>query len=100
MPLRVGLIGCGRISGIYLQNCAMFEAVDVVAYASLDIEESRAKAAQHLIARAGTPDGFLADPDSGTPLIETDGEESLAPGMTRLPVYDAHGNHLCINSKP
>ena len=58
---RVGLIGCGRISDIYLKNCATFDALDIVACASLDIEESRAKAAQYNIPKACTPDEIFAD---------------------------------------
>ena len=61
-PFRVGLIGCGRISDIYLKNCASFEQVEVVACASLDIEESRAKATQFGITRACAPEEILADP--------------------------------------
>ena len=60
--LRVGLIGCGRISDIYLTNCARFEELDIVACASLDLAESRAKAAQHGIPKACEPDEIFADP--------------------------------------
>ena len=63
MPLRIGLIGCGRISDIYLENCARFDEIDVVACASLDLAESKAKAEQHGIAKACTPDAILSDPD-------------------------------------
>lgn len=63
MTLRVGLIGCGRISDVYLQNCARFEAIDIVACASLDLAESQAKAAQHDIPRACSPDAVFDDPD-------------------------------------
>ncbi len=45
MTFRVGLIGCGRISDISLQNCARFNAIDVVACSSLDRGEAQAKAA-------------------------------------------------------
>ena len=62
-PFRIGLIGCGRISDIYLKTCAKFDALDVVACASLDIEESRAKAAQYDIAKACTSDEIFADPE-------------------------------------
>ena len=61
--LKTGLIGCGRISDIYLKTLAANEVVEVVACASLDIEESRAKAVQYGIARACTPEEVLADPD-------------------------------------
>lgn len=62
-PLRVGLIGTGRISDIYLRTCAKFPQVDVVACGSLNMDESRAKAAEHGIARVMTPDAIIADPD-------------------------------------
>ncbi|MEM7445334.1 MAG: Gfo/Idh/MocA family oxidoreductase [Pseudomonadota bacterium] len=61
-PFRVGLIGCGRISDIYLQTCKKFSELEIVACASLDIAESRAKAAQFGIPRACEPDAILADP--------------------------------------
>ena len=44
VPFRVGLIGCGRISDSYLNTCQKFVELEVVTCASLDIEESRAKA--------------------------------------------------------
>ena len=47
MTLRIGLIGCGRISDIYIENCAHFEGVEIVACASLDLAESQVKAARH-----------------------------------------------------
>lgn len=60
---RIGLVGCGVISDIYLQTCRKFDILEVVACASLDIDESRAKAAQYNIPRACTPDEIFADPD-------------------------------------
>ena len=41
---RVGLIGTGRISDIYLKNCREFENLHIVACASLNMEESKVKA--------------------------------------------------------
>ena len=61
--MKVGLIGCGRISDIYLQNCATFSEIDIVACASLDSAESQAKADQYHIARACSPDEIISDPD-------------------------------------
>ena len=43
--LRVGLIGTGRISDIYLRNAALFDELDIVACGSLNRAESEAKAA-------------------------------------------------------
>ncbi|EFO32104.1 oxidoreductase domain-containing protein [Roseibium sp. TrichSKD4] len=60
---RIGLVGCGRISDIYLKNCKQFEDLDVVACASLNLEESRAQAAQWGIPKACTPDEIYTDPE-------------------------------------
>ena len=62
MTFRVGLIGCGRISDIYLKNCTRFDGLEITACASLDIDESRAKAAQYRIAKACAPEDIFADP--------------------------------------
>ena len=62
-PFRIGLIGCGRISDIYLHTLARLPDVEVRACASLDLAESQAKAAQHGIAKAGSPTEILADPE-------------------------------------
>lgn len=61
-PVRVGVVGCGNISGIYLKNCGSFESVRVVACADLDIARARAKAAEHGISRACSVAELLADP--------------------------------------
>jgi predicted dehydrogenase len=59
---RVGIIGCGNISGIYLTNCRKLPGLELVACADLDIERARAKDPEHGI-RAATVDELLADPD-------------------------------------
>ncbi len=60
-PLRVGLIGTGRISDIYLQTCAKFKEIQIVACGSLNQEESRAKAALYNVERICTPDEIIVD---------------------------------------
>ncbi len=43
--MKVGIIGCGNISGIYFKNmCGVFSNLEVTACADLDIECSKAKA--------------------------------------------------------
>jgi len=59
--LRVGLIGCGVISDIYLKTCQKFEILDVVACASLDMEESQAKANTYNIPKVCSPDELISD---------------------------------------
>lgn len=60
---KVGLIGCGVISDIYLKTCQQFDVLDIVACASLDIEESRTKARQYNIPKACHPDDIILDPN-------------------------------------
>lgn len=35
-PVKIGVIGCGVISGIYFQNLTQFHSVEVVACADLN----------------------------------------------------------------
>ena len=60
---RVGLIGTGRISDIYLKNIKGFSGVEIVACGSLSMDESRAKAAEHGVPRVMAPEAIIADPN-------------------------------------
>ncbi len=63
-PVRVGVIGCGMISEIYLQNCTqMFDSLQVVACADLQPELARRRAEQFNIPQASTVDALLANSD-------------------------------------
>ncbi len=58
--VKVGIIGCGNISGAYFKGCAAFPILDVVACADLDMDVAKAKAAENGV-RACTVDALLAD---------------------------------------
>src|SRR5688500_7808868 len=60
--VRVGIVGCGVISGIYLKNLPGFDLVEVVACADLLVERAQARAAEYGIKKACTPDELYADP--------------------------------------
>lgn len=63
-PVRVGMIGCGTISDIYLANATRrFAGVDIVAVADLMRDRAEAKAARYGIPRVLTPDELIAAPD-------------------------------------
>jgi len=61
-PMKVGVVGCGTISGIYLRNCAKFENLEVVACADRHLARAEAKARRHGIPRFCTVEELLADP--------------------------------------
>ena len=61
--LRIGLIGCGVISDIYLKTCQKFDLLDIAACASLNYEESSAKAEIHNIPIVCSPDEIINHPD-------------------------------------
>lgn len=62
--VHVGVIGCGMISGIYLQNCTRtFEMLDVVAVADLVPELARQRAEEYAIPLACSVDELLAHPE-------------------------------------
>jgi predicted dehydrogenase len=58
----VGVIGCGNISGIYLQNARRLDILETVACADIDVERARARAAEYDVPRACTVEELLADP--------------------------------------
>lgn len=62
-PLRLGFVGIGNISGIYLKNLTAFEETEVVAVADLELERAEKAASDYGIPKACTPDALLADPD-------------------------------------
>lgn len=62
---KVGIIGCGFISGIYLENAKRFGLLEVAACADLVPERAAARAAECGAATARGMDELLADPDIG-----------------------------------
>jgi predicted dehydrogenase len=60
---RIGIIGCGNISPIYLQAGKRFEILEVVACADIDLERAKARAAEFDIPKACSVEELLADPD-------------------------------------
>lgn len=71
-PIKVGIIGCGNISSIYLTNLThMFKNIKLTACADIDISRAEAKASEKNEAegllypgiRALTVDALLADPE-------------------------------------
>jgi len=59
---KIGIIGCGVISGIYIETSQKIDAIDCVAVADVNLDAARHRAGQYGIARACTPDELLADP--------------------------------------
>ena len=62
-PVKVGLIGCGNISGIYLKNARRFDVIDIVACADAVVERAEQRAAEFAPLRACAVDALLADPE-------------------------------------
>lgn len=61
--VRVGIVGCGKISSIYFKNCKQFSALEVAACADLNVARAQASAEEHGIAKACSVNELLADPD-------------------------------------
>ncbi|EFM11787.1 oxidoreductase domain protein [Paenibacillus curdlanolyticus YK9] len=59
---RIGIIGCGNISNIYLTNLCRSEDVEVAACADADLERAKERAAQHGVSKACSVEELLADP--------------------------------------
>ena len=59
---KIGIVGCGNISGIYFKNGQMLEILEVAACADLLPERAAAKAEEFNIPKACTVEELLADP--------------------------------------
>jgi len=60
---KVGVIGCGNISGIYFKAGQTFEAIEIVACADLVRAKAEAKAKEFNVPRVLSTDELLADPE-------------------------------------
>lgn len=61
--VKVGVVGAGKISGIYLENGAIFDDVEIVACADIMPERAEAQAKAYDIPKAYSPEELLADPE-------------------------------------
>lgn len=62
-PTKVGIIGCGTISGAYLENSKKFDAFDIVAVADTRLEAAQSRADEYHIPKACSVEDLLADPE-------------------------------------
>ena len=61
--MKVGIIGCGKISGIYMENCHRFEVLELVAVADLDRNRAEEQAAAYNVPNVYTVDEMFASPE-------------------------------------
>ncbi len=62
--VKVGVVGCGNISDIYLSNCTgVFDILEVAAVSDLMEERARKKAEKYGIKKACTTEEIMADPE-------------------------------------
>ncbi|CAM4004735.1 Gfo/Idh/MocA family protein [Lederbergia lenta] len=61
--IKIGIIGCGNISSIYMQNIPSFDHLELVACADLDVNRARAQAEKYQLSQAYTVKEILADPN-------------------------------------
>ncbi|MBB3114493.1 putative dehydrogenase [Paenibacillus phyllosphaerae] len=63
-PVKIGIMGCGMISGIYLHNCtAVFDNLEVKAVADLVPELAAKRAAEFNVPYVYTAEEMLSDPE-------------------------------------
>jgi len=61
--MKVGVVGCGAISGIYLENCQKHDNIEVAACADLIMDRAKAAAEKFHVPKACTVKELLADPE-------------------------------------
>jgi predicted dehydrogenase len=93
--VKVGVVGCGNISGVYFKNARRLEPLDVVACADSVPERAARAAADVAIPRTLTTDELLADPEVEIVLNLTPPKAHAAIAMRAL----EHGKSV-YNEKP
>jgi predicted dehydrogenase len=58
---KVGIIGCGKISAMYLQRCKLFEILDVVACADINMKRAIERAKEFNVPKACSVEELLGD---------------------------------------
>jgi len=87
VPIKVGVVGCGKISGIYLKNCRqVFGDVEVVACADIIHERAAAQAAEYGVPAACSVEELLADPEIRIVLNLTIPNAHASASTTRSPL--------------
>lgn len=61
--LKIGIIGCGNISGIYCENLARYSGVQLLACSDLDMDRARALRERYGFPMALSVDELLSRPD-------------------------------------
>jgi len=59
----IGIVGCGKISGIYLQNLSTYAGIRVVACADIDVQRAEVQAERYGVPRACSVEALLSDAD-------------------------------------
>ena len=60
---RIGIVGCGNISSVYLKAPGIFDNLQVMACADIDMERARRQAEKYGIPKVCTVEELLADPE-------------------------------------
>jgi predicted dehydrogenase len=84
--MKIGIIGCGKISSAYLECAPLFPVLEVVRCADLLPERAKARAAEFAVPRSGTVGELLAD-----------AEVELVINLT-IPAAHAEVNRMILES--
>ncbi|WP_040951292.1 Gfo/Idh/MocA family protein [Gorillibacterium massiliense] len=61
--VKVGIVGCGKISGIYMENINKFEILELAACADIDRARAEEQAARYGVPAVCTTEEMLQNPD-------------------------------------
>jgi len=94
-PTKIGILGCGVISGIYIETAQKVDAIEIGAIADVNPEAANFRAQQYGIQRVLTPEQLLADPEIEIVISLT---PNLLHGQIGKQILEA-GKHL-YSEKP
>ncbi len=91
-PLRVGVIGCGNISSIYLENLSKYDGTTVLSCADLDLDRAQASAEKYGVPRFQSPEDILANDEIDLILNLTVPKAHASVNLAAL----EHGKHVYV----
>lgn len=89
-PLRVGVIGCGNISSIYLENLSKYDGTTVTSCADLDLDRAKSAAEKFGVPRYEPVGELLSNPEVDLVLNLT---VPKAHGTVNMQALE-HGKHV------
>jgi len=92
---KIGIVGCGNVSGIYLKASQIFQNIEIVACSDIIMERAKAKAQEFNVPKACTVEEMVTDPE-----IEIILNLTIPKAHAEIALKALHAGKSVYNEKP